>query len=97
MARDEVGHEPTEAAERVANAALDAAKAHGQAEGDELLEAIVMVRLRSGHAASAGYREQGEVDGVWLASELAYRVKVVMEAMGKKVDFMFLDGPGGQG
>jgi hypothetical protein len=93
MARDEVTHEPTDAAERVANAALEAAERQGEAEGDGLYEAVVLVRLRSDLAASAGHRADGDADGTWLAAELAYRLEMVMKAMGKRVDFMFLDGP----
>jgi hypothetical protein len=94
MARAKVTHDPEDPAERVAGAALLAAEAVAATQGTTLKEAIVMVRLGTDEAATAGQRDDGDADGAWLASELLYRFEKIMAAMGKPVHVGFLDEPG---
>lgn len=97
MARDKVTHDAHDPAERVADAALRAAETQAEAEGTTLKEAIVLIRLGTDLAATAGHREDGDIDGEWLASELFYRFEKLMTAMGKPVSIGFLNEPPGYG
>lgn len=94
MARMKVTHDANDPAERVADAAMAAAEAQAQAEGTTLKEAVVMIRLGTDEAATAGHREDGDADGEWLATELYYRFELIMKAMGKSVHLVPYDEPG---
>lgn len=94
MGHEKVTYEARGPAERAADAALKAAEAAAAAHGTTLKEAVVMVRLGTDEAATAGHRDADDVTGEWLASELLYRFEVVMAAMGKPVHVGFLDEPG---
>lgn len=85
--------EPRDPPSRVADAAMRAAKRAALAEGRSLKEAVVLVRLDNDRAATAGHRDEGDADAEWLATELLYRLDVVLTSMGK-LNIGFIDEPG---
>lgn len=96
MARERITHDPQDLAERVANAALDAARKHARGNMSDVKEMIVLVRLDNDEAASAMGGSE-EIDGVDLAAMLLQHFKVVMESMGKEVHLGFLERQIGHG
>ena len=99
MARMKITKHADDLPTRVADAAIEAAVTHAEAEGNQCLELVVMLRLRDADpdtqvdAATAGHFEEGEPDGAWLAAELLARARVVLKAMGKDVQIIPLANP----
>lgn len=94
MARMKVTHEPDDSAERVADAAMRAAEAQAEAEGSTLKDAIVMIRLDTNEAATAGHSAAGDADAAWLADHLLHHLGALLKSQGMSLHVGHLAEPG---
>lgn len=99
MARDEFTDEPAAIAEHIAAAALAATEAEATTRGVPLAEVLVIAAVHlddDGHmqSAAAGYTDEGNADGDWMAATLLFHLDRVLKSQGKEFRILFTDEVG---
>ena len=88
IGRDEVTREATDPPERVADAALEAAKAEAQLLRVELSLCLVIVDLEEGERTEGAVAARGVEDGLALLAELLARATIVARSLGKELQLV---------
>ncbi len=88
IGRDEVTREATDPPERVADAALEAAKAEAQLLRVELSLCLVIVDLEEGERTEGAVAARGVENGLALLAELLARATIVARSLGKELQLV---------